>query len=320
MSLFLSVIVPTYNRTKQLEKLVSWLKAQSVDRKHSEIIVVNDGSSDGSRIYLDSLDDCWFIVVHQSNQGQARARTAGVEKARGEVLLFLDDDMEPGSADFLENHLLFHEKSAVRTVALGAILPPRENYWRPAFEHFFEKSIHLIYEGFRQGTLQPSGLHFFSANVSLRKQLYVESGGFSPSFIQAEDRELGLRLEYDFGAQFSFLEPAHAYHHSPTGYYRSFLRRAYLYGRYDLKMAKYYPEHDELSPYQIFAKPPLSKMVIAKSTWTMPGFMTLFNQPLIIVAKLLHRLGFTGPAIRCCSILYCINFVLGLKDEHNYDI
>ena len=320
MSLFLSVIIPSYNRVKHLERLVPWLRSQGIDKSRSEIIIINDGSVDGTKAFLDTLNDDWFRAVHQKNSGQARARNEGVKVARGQVLLFLDDDMEPGTPDFLDSHLRFHEQSAEPTVAFGAILPPRENYWRPAFEHFYEKSIRLMYEGFRRGHMTPSGQHFFSANVSLRKSFFITAGGFSTTFAQAEDRELGLRLEYEHAARFAFLERAPAYHHSPTGRYSSFLKRAYLYGRYDLKMAKHYPEHDELSPYQIFAKPPLSKMIIAKSAWTMPGFMALFNHPLVVSARLAHRLGLKATAIRCCSILYCINFVLGLKDEHNYDI
>lgn len=320
MSLFLSVIIPSYNRVPQLEKLVPWMKAQSIDRAYSEVIIVNDGSSDGTKAFLDGLADPWIRVLHQENQGQAKARQAGVEIAIGDVLLFLDDDMEPGSPVFLDAHLKFHQFTQVSTVALGAILPPKENYWRPAFEHFFETSIAQMYEAFRKGRLEPAGVHFFSANVSLLKNLYLKSGGFSGKFLQAEDRELGLRLEYDYDARFAFLEKAYAYHHSPTGRYRAFIRRAYLYGRYDLKIAKSYPEHDELSPYQIFAKPPIMKMIIAKSTWTMPSLMTLLNPFLIQCAKGAHRLGLMSFAIRCCSIIYCINFVLGLKDEHNYDI
>ncbi|RYZ58291.1 MAG: glycosyltransferase [Proteobacteria bacterium] len=320
MSLFLSVIVPSYNRLAQLQKLVLWMQAQGIDRKHSEIIIVNDGSSDGSKEFLDQLTDPWIRALHQENQGQAKARGTGVDSAIGDLLLFLDDDMEPSNPNFLEAHQKFHQLTNVDTVALGAILPPRENSSRPAFEKFYERSIANMYEGFKSGRQQPSGLHFFSANVSLSKNLYLKSGGFDINFRQAEDRELGLRLEFEHDAQFAFVERAAAYHHSPTGRYRAFLDRAYLYGRYDLKIAKSFPEHDELSPYQIFANPPLSKMVLAKCSWTTPNFMRLWNQPLIHMAKISQFLGLSKLAIQCCSVLYCINYVLGLKDEHTYDI
>ncbi|MBC7660126.1 MAG: glycosyltransferase [Chitinophagaceae bacterium] len=320
MTRFLTTIIPTYNRAQGLRKLVPWLRAQAIDRDASEIIIVNDGSVDDTEAYLESIQDEWIRVISQENQGQAKARSVGVESARGDILLFLDDDMEPATPDFFNAHLNFHQKTSRATVALGAILPPPSENKRPAFELFYERSIEQMTESFRNGSVKPSGMHFFSANVSLPKELYLRSGGFSIEFRQAEDRELGLRLEHEYGALFAFVESAAAIHHSGTRHFSGFLNRAYQYGRYDLKIAKSFPEHDELSPYQIFAKPPLSKMFIAKSAWRAPSLLKLFNGPLVQMAKLCHAFGWNGLAIRVCSILYCINFVLGLKDEHYYDI
>jgi len=90
----LSVVVATFNRREMLSKCLRALKAQDFPRSRFEVIVVVDGSTDGTE---DFLKDCDFgprlQVLVQENRGLAAARNAGLQAAKQEVVLFLDDDL-----------------------------------------------------------------------------------------------------------------------------------------------------------------------------------------------------------------------------------
>jgi glycosyltransferase involved in cell wall biosynthesis len=313
MNILLSVIIPTYNRARRLPVLIEALLLQTIDHSVSEVILVDDGSSDSTWSVLQSYQqkqkDGWIRILSQSNQGQAVARQYGVREARGRNLLFLDDDMEAAHPGFLQSHLAFHEKCSVPTVALGAILPPRDNPRRPAFEWFYEKSIRTMYENFEKCAVVPAGVHFFSANVSLPKELFLKVGGFNGNFRQAEDRELGLRLQYDGGARFAFVRDAAAYHNSPTGRFRSFMNRARLYGHYDLAIALLYPQDPGLHPRQIFQSPSLVKRILALLAFRCPFLITPLSWLVLPLAWSLPL----RIAVPLCSVLYCLQYVGGYE-------
>ena len=88
-----SVIIPVYNAEKFLEKSVDTILAQTTASRY-EVILVNDGSRDGSAAICDryAADDERFHVIHQPNQGVSAARNAGLAAAKGQYVLFLDSD------------------------------------------------------------------------------------------------------------------------------------------------------------------------------------------------------------------------------------
>lgn len=89
-----SVIIPVYNTEKYLEKCIASVAAQT--EKDFEIIIIDDGSTDGSLELARSLQNqfrqCTFKIIHQENRGLASARNRGIEVAAGEYLTFLDSD------------------------------------------------------------------------------------------------------------------------------------------------------------------------------------------------------------------------------------
>jgi glycosyltransferase involved in cell wall biosynthesis len=313
MDKLLSVIIPTYNRASRLPVLMEALLGQTIDHSLSEIILVDDGSRDSTwsvlQTYQQKQKDGWIRALSQDNQGQAVARQYGVREARGCYLLFLDDDMEAAHPRFLQSHLEFHQQAAAPTVVLGAILPPQNNPRRPAFEWFYEKSIRTMYENFQKGTLVPAGVHFFSANVSLPKELFLKVGGFNATFRHAEDRELGLRLQHEGGAQFAFVPEAAAFHNSPTGRFRSFMQRAQLYGHYDLAIALQYPDQPELHPRQIFVSKSRVKRWLARVAFQWPFLIQPFSWLILPLAWSLPR----RLAVPLCSVLYCLQYVRGYE-------
>ena len=98
----ISVIVPVYNVRKYIEKCIYSIINQTY--KNLEIIIIDDGSTDGSETLCDKFKDKdqRVIVLHQKNSGQSRARNKGLEIASGEYIGFVDAD------DWIDND--FFEK------------------------------------------------------------------------------------------------------------------------------------------------------------------------------------------------------------------
>lgn len=88
--MLLSVIIPVYNVVGTLRRCVDSVLAQGID--DMEIIIVDDGSTDGSAVICDECKSPRTLVVHQANAGLSEARNAGLRLARGEFVTFVDSD------------------------------------------------------------------------------------------------------------------------------------------------------------------------------------------------------------------------------------
>ena len=99
-----SIIIPIYNGSKYILQCVRTLKDQTYP--DWEAIFVNDGSTDNSLEVLEQAakEDCRINVIHQNNQGAAKARNTGMRSAKGDFIAFLDAD-DTLSKDFLESLL-----------------------------------------------------------------------------------------------------------------------------------------------------------------------------------------------------------------------
>lgn len=89
-----SIIIPTFNRLSWLRKCLAHLDSQKYDSSF-EVIVIDDGSTDGTNQYLTSNEGNFrFTLIHlnQENRGPAAARNLGIKVARGDIVAFLDDD------------------------------------------------------------------------------------------------------------------------------------------------------------------------------------------------------------------------------------
>ena len=107
-----SVIIPVYNVKTYLERCVQSVTSQTF--KDMEIVMVDDGSTDGSGELADQLATCdeRIHIIHQKNQGLSGARNTGIRAAKGEYIVFLDSDDEWLLTDGIETLIRESKKNA----------------------------------------------------------------------------------------------------------------------------------------------------------------------------------------------------------------
>jgi len=215
----ISVIIPTYNRDKILRETLLELTRQTLPADEFEVIVSDDGSSDGTRETADSFSGQLQMGYHfQEDLGfrAAKARNEGARLATAPVLCFIDGGVLPGP-DFLRSHLAEHSDDEVHAAVLGycygyspvsdpmkaagdllGTVSPAEVVARfgddPDFIDMRHK--HFVRCGFDLNSRAIPWNLFWSGNCSVRTSDFWGVGGFDESFAGwgGEDIELGLRL------------------------------------------------------------------------------------------------------------------------------
>ena len=109
----ISVIIPLYNKEAIIRRSVQSVLSQSfVDL---ELIIVDDGSTDGSYGIVENIHDSRIRLIHQENGGPSKARNTGVHYAKGEWILFLDadDELAEGALEHLMNITQLHKEANI---------------------------------------------------------------------------------------------------------------------------------------------------------------------------------------------------------------
>ncbi len=231
----ISVVVPTYNRLAQLKQVLAGLEAQTMSHNTFEVIVVSDGSTDGTEAYLQTMTTPLNLRrVMQQNQGVAAARNCGVRLAQSALILFVDDDVVP-SPQLLSEHYRMHQLLGQNVVVIGPMLTPPDFKLQP-WVQWMQDRLSEQYEAMVAGAWAPTARQFYTGNTSLARQLLIESGGFDASFRRAEDVELAFRLA-DKGVRFHFHAPAVGFHYEKRPF-ASWLAIPLAYGRNDVIFAQ----------------------------------------------------------------------------------
>jgi glycosyltransferase involved in cell wall biosynthesis len=187
------------------------LDAQTASPDTFEVVVVDDGSSDGTSDWLRTQGYSFSLrPLGQVNAGPAVARNAGVEAARGELVLFLDDDVVP-MADLIAEHLRSHAAESAALAVIGPLvsLPRYKQPW-VAWE---QTHVERQYAAMIRGDFAPTFRQFWTGNASVAKSEVIAAGLFNPAFLRAEDVELGARL-HERGVEFRFNPAARGLHHA----------------------------------------------------------------------------------------------------------
>jgi GT2 family glycosyltransferase len=231
MKLPISIILPTYNRIDRLKRVLAALEAQTYARSDFEVVVVSDGSRDGTDDYLRTLQTPLRLTpVFQNNQGVAVARNTGLARAGGEIALFIDDDVVP-APDLIAEHLRLHGEHDAAIVVLGPMLTPPDFKMQP-WARWEQAMLNKQYRDILAGRWEPVARQFYTGNTSLLRRHVLDAGGFDPAFRRAEDVELAYRLAQR-GLRFVFNPRAVGYHYAERSF-ASWLAIPYAYGRNDV--------------------------------------------------------------------------------------
>lgn len=212
-----SVVIPTFNRSKGLERVLGALEGQRPGDLPFEVVVVDDGSADDTAELLAAWRSRRFPVrfARQANGGPARARNRALELASGEIILFGGDDIEPHPEQVAEHVREHQRRGDPRAAVLGLTRWPDGTELTSTMRHIDGPGAQQFsYAVFTDGA-EYDFRHFYTSNVSLRRQLLVdEPTGFSTDFPAAafEDAELAYRLA-GRGMRIFYHAAAVAWHH-----------------------------------------------------------------------------------------------------------
>lgn len=235
-----SVIIPVHNREEHLDLTLRSMKEQTIPPNEVELIVVDDGSTDGS---FDLAQRHGVLAIKIKNQGPGAARNEGLKHASGDIVLFTDSDMLY-PCDFLENLRAEHALSN-HLVLLGARrhLPEGVTTLSPAEARLDSREKLLGYYNFDLQSLNKPWSLAYTCNFSVDAALLQETT-FDEDFTGwgLEDIDFAYRL-YLKGGRFAYSRSLAGYH---LYHDRSFSKERFLQWKSNLN--RFLGKYPEKSP------------------------------------------------------------------------
>lgn len=236
MTPHVSIVIPTHNRRGMLQRTLASIAAQSYPLSLIEVVVVADGCSDGTEHVVIDPPLTGRVVV-QPSAGPAAARNVGAAVASGDLLIFLDDDIE-ASPEFVAAHVQAHAAVAGDALVIGYLSADPRNGSRmfcTALRGWWE----VMFERMRQPGHRFTYVDVLSGNCSVSRRLFRAVNGFEEQLHCHEDYEFGLRV-LAAGGTLRF-EPAAAGSHADITDLPRSLRRKYEEGTADVWIARAHP-------------------------------------------------------------------------------
>jgi len=219
-----SIVIPTYHSDLLLLQCLDSLSQQCVDHTCFEVLVVNDG---GNKQLSKSIEPFRsrlpLTYLYQSNKGPAAARNVGIQKAKGEIILFLDDDSLP-ARDWLKSTIAAWEAQPNCDGIGGYILhDERDSIYCRVNTDFFNWYFKRHSDNGRSAFLS-------TCNAGYTKSILNRVGLFDETFKGAsgEDRDLNIKAS-QAGAKLILDETILVYHDRDLTL-RSFAKKYFNYG------------------------------------------------------------------------------------------
>lgn len=309
---FLSVVIPTYNRKASLLRTLGALERQTLPVEQFEVIVVSDGSTDGTaEAVRERAYPFRLRFMEQPNSGPSVARNLGARAACGEVIVYVDDDIEP-CPTFLQVHAEAHEADPCLVLIGPQSMPKGERF--PVWIAWEHQMLEHQYARFRSGAWEAGPNNLYSGNFSVRRKHLIDVGGFDEKFVRQEDVELGFRLAAR-NLRFRF-EPRADGYHRPERTFESWYRTPYVYGVRDVQMARDKgQEHALRLARKHYRERSLLTRIIARMCIGKPGLEPMAFGVLKPLILLTDRVGMRRLSILLCSLIFNLRYLQGMAHE-----
>ena len=284
----ISIIIPVFNAANCIESCLDSLMAQ--ERKPFEIIVVDNGSTDGTLGLVRQYKK--IRLIEEKIPGASRARNKGAEEARGSILAFIDADCQAKRDWLKEAWFIMSNKKTVGGL-VGASQGINRNLWAAFFQRSSDNFLKEIQD--EDGRL----LKIDTKNFFIKRKIFQKVGGFDTSMGNSEDVDLGIRLHLA-GYRIEYTTSVTISHLNPTSLsLRLRVRREQNFFDYMIfrkiplgKGFKYYPVFNRFYSHYIFLKNPSPPR----------GFFFLLN---LVVESSIH----------ICRLFLIISSFLGLSKQ-----
>ena len=231
----ISVCIATWKRANKLREIMELLENQSIANEEYEIIVVDSNSPDNTEevVLQFQLKYSNVTYVKDASNILASKRNVGVAKSKGDIIVFMDDDVYP-SYGFIEAHLKANITPS-KTFFCGQIRFPAEDVSRSNY-YYFRDQQHL--KDTDIGRLLPFN-NIVVMNLSFRKEYYAATGGVNEAFIGygCEDIDFGWRV-IKAGFIIKYLPDALAIHREDSSTIKEYGNKLYKTGLYGNRILK----------------------------------------------------------------------------------
>ena len=224
-----SVVVASYNGGRTLRDCL--LSLREINYPDYEVIVVDDGSTDGTPHILEAFPE--VRVVHQENQGLSAARNAGIEAAGGEMVAFTDSDcyVDP---DWLHHLIVTMERGGFAGAGGPNLTPPETSWVARAIALAPGHATHVLLN-------DREAEHVPGCNMAFRRDRLLEIGGFLPIFRKAgDDVDVIWRLQNE-GHRIAYAPSAFVWHHRRSTF-KAYLKQQAGYGEAEALLLSEHPE------------------------------------------------------------------------------
>jgi glycosyltransferase involved in cell wall biosynthesis len=252
----LSIVIPTRDRRERLVATLGVLDRQRLDGAQAEVVVVDNGSSDGTADALRARSGALAVsVVSERREGASFARNRALEHVRAPVVLLLGDDMVPAGDGLLAGHLALHRERPEPTY--GVLGQVRWAEPVDAFMRWLETAgFQFSFDHIAAGPVDPAA-YLYSSHASLKTQALSDAGGFDGERFPylMEDTELGIRLRRA-GFVLDYRPELLVHHHHPQTP-AAYVRRMEAIGAAARRLRELYPSEAPVQITTPAAKAPL---------------------------------------------------------------
>jgi glycosyltransferase involved in cell wall biosynthesis len=339
----LSVVITTYNRRDTLDENLTRLAAQNVNLDTIEVIVIDDGSNDGTRemVHAKAVDSPFSLrYLYHANRGPGYSQNRGIREAKYPLILLLADDALP-MPGLLYEHLRLHNLHPQSNVAVAGKMQQSPElpdtlflrYWDPWENRYLDSCDELEY------------IFFWGCNVSFKRSLILDHGFFLERQGAAmEDVELGFHLARTAEMKLLYGKKAIC-HHKHYETIDSACKRAYERGlNFDI-LTNNVTDPLLFARLRILGQPVFRPSSLESEScntlfgheqaikwerwrlnpWRRAVFHLLFNAPMVHLLWLplmrvahTHRLFefLVGPRVIYCTVVYFLNS--GINDMAKY--